>query len=90
MSIVKQKEDCELQPVCYYVTLSESSRFVLKYQFLTSKSCFKNNKIDNDSNVKVYVKIYWKKLLSHLSSCKSNPLVIIMHKVSRCHGAIQN
>ena len=88
MSIVKQKEDCELRPVCYYVTL-ESSRFVLKYQFLTSKSCFKNNKIDNDANVTVYVKIYWKKLPSHLLSCKSNPLVIIVHKVSRCHGAMQ-
>ena len=51
---------------------------------------FQNNKIDNDSNIKVYVKIYWKKLPSHSSSCESNPLVIIMHKVSRCHGAMQN
>ena len=34
-----------------------------------------NNKINNDSNIKVYVKIYWKKLLSHLSSCESNYMV---------------
>ena len=52
-----------------------------------------NNKIDDDSNIKVYVKIYWKKVPSHLSSCERQlhgPLVIIVNKVSRCHGAMQN
>ena len=43
-----------------------------------------NNKIDDDSNIKVYVKIYWKKVPSHLSSCERQlhgPLVIIVNKV---------
>ena len=52
-----------------------------------------NNKIDDDSNIKVCVKIYWKKTTVTLIILRKQlhgPLVIIVHKVSRCHGAMQN
>ena len=52
-----------------------------------------NNKIDDDSNIKVCVKIYWKKTTVTLIILRKQlhgPLVIIVHKVSRCHRAMRN